>query len=120
MKYSEKLSDFLNFVRLAQAEYKTSFDEVNIKDKQTQDYLHDLELSNLTYKERCKVATQIARCRKERRYYKDVSETLEPLVLFFEEPQNKKVLNELMQILGKMRKSEQYHENRNYIPRVNK
>lgn len=120
MKYSEKLSDFLNFIRLAQTEYKNAFDEVNTKDKQTQDYLHDLELGGLTYKERCKVATQIAKCRKERRHYKDVSETLEPLALFFEDPKNIKVLNELMQILGKMRKSEQYHENRNYKPRINK
>jgi hypothetical protein len=120
MKYSERLSAFLDFVRTSQTEYKSAFDEVNTKDKQTQDFLHELELGGLTYQQRCKVATQITRCRKERRYYKDVSETLEPLVSFFEDPQNKKVLNELTQILGKMRKQEQYHQNRNYKPRINK
>jgi hypothetical protein len=39
-------------------------------------------------------------------------------VEFFEDPQNKKVLDKMKQVLGIVRKSEVYHKDRKYIPRV--
>lgn len=38
---------------------------------------------------------------------------------FFREPQHKRTLEQLRQLLGKVRKVEKYHENRYYIPRLN-
>ena len=117
-KPSEFISEFLNFIAWAQSHYGFCSDEVNNQDKLTQDYLHSLELGNMKCDERSKIATKLAVNRQDRRYYKDRVEELEPIVQFFEEPQNKKVLDKLKQVLGVVRKSELYHKDRKYTPRV--
>lgn len=117
-KPSEYLTEFLNFVAEAQSQYRFCSEEVSNQDKLTQDYLHSLELDGLKCDERSKVATKLAVNRKDRRYYKDRVEELEPIVQFFEEPQNKKMLNSMKQVLGVVRKSELYHKDRKYVPRV--
>lgn len=117
-KPSEYISEFLNFIAEAQSQYKFCSEEVNNQDKLTQDYLHSLELDALKRDERSKVATKLAVNRKDRRYYKDRVEELEPIVQFFEEQQNKKMLDKMKQMLGVVRKSELYHKDRKYIPRM--
>ena len=115
---SEYLTEFLNFVSEAQTQYKFYSEEVKNQEKLTQDYLHSLELDGLKRDERSKVATKLAVNRKDRRYFKDRVEELESIVQFFEETQNKKVLDKMRQVLGVVRKSELYHKDRKYIPRV--
>lgn len=88
------------------------------QDKLTQDYLHSLELDELKYEERNKIATQLAINRKDRRYFKDKVEEYEPIINFFSESQNKALLNKLQNILGKVRKIENYHKNRFYVPKI--
>lgn len=117
-KPSEYLTEFLNFVAETQSHYRFCSEEVKNQDKLTQDYLHSLELDGLKCDERSKIATKLAINRKDRRYYKDRVEELEPIVQFFEEPQNKKMLNKMREVLGVVRKSELYHKDRKYIPRV--
>ena len=117
-KPSEYLTEFLNFVAEAQSQYKFCSEEVNNQDKLTQDYLHSLELDGLKCDERSKVATKLAINRKDRRYYKDRVEEFEPIVQFFDDPQNKKMLDKLKQVLGALRKVEGHHKDRKYIPRV--
>ncbi len=117
-KPSECISEFLNFVSEAQSHYKFCYEEMETQDKLTQDYLHMLELDDLKCSERSKLATKLAINRKDRRYYRDRVEELEPIVRFFEDPQNKKVLDKLKEVLGQTRKAENYHKNRIYIPRV--
>lgn len=116
---SEYITEFLNFISDAQSHYRFCYDEVNNQDKLTQDYLHSLELDELKCTERSKLATKLATNRKDRRYYKDRVEELEPIVQFFEDPRNKQVLDKLKsQILGTVRRAEDYHKDRTYIPRV--
>lgn len=117
-KPSEQLTDFLNFLSSAQSEYNFCFEQVNEQDKLTQDYLHSLELDELSCGERSKLATKLKTNRKDRRYYKDGVEELEPIVEWMKEPANVKAVNMLKQALGKVRKAEGYHENRTYVPRV--
>ena len=117
-KPSEYLTEFLNFVAEAQSQYKFCSEEVNNQDKLTQDYLHSLELDGLKRDERSKVATKLAINRNDRRYYKDRVEEFEPIVQFFDDPQNKKMLDKLKQVLGALRKVEGHHKDRKYIPRV--
>lgn len=50
--------------------------------------------------------------------FKDMAEEREEVVKFFQDPQHKKTLDHMTQLLGKVRKVEQYHEKRIYIPRV--
>lgn len=105
-KYSTYISNFCNMTHTACNEYRWQRDEVNRLDKLTQDYLHMLELDGLDYRQRAKVATQIAKCRRERRLAKDVTEILEPLVQFLESDKGKNMLNLLREVLGKTRKAE--------------
>lgn len=115
---SEYITEFLNFLSSVESSYKFCLDEMKRQEQLTQDYLHSLELDNLKYEERSKVATKLATNRKDRRYFKDRVEEYEPLVEFLKNPQNKKAIDELKQVLGKVRKQESYHKDRVYIPRV--
>lgn len=117
-KSSEYIAEFLNFVAEARIKYKFCSEEVNNQDKLTQDYLRSLELDGLKCDERSKIATKLMINRKDRRYYKDWTEEFELIVTFFAEPQNKKVLDKLTQVLGQTRRMEGYHKDRSYIPRV--
>lgn len=117
-KPSEYISEFLKFVSDAQSHYRFCVEEANNQEKLTQDYLHSLELDGLKCDERSKIATKLMVNRKDRRYYKDRLEELEPIVQFFEDQQNKKMMDKLRQILGATRKAEGYHKDRKYIPRV--
>ena len=64
--------------------------ELKKQEQLTQDYLHSLELDDLRYEERNKVATKLAINRKDRRYFKDRVEEYEPIVKFLNEQKNKK------------------------------
>lgn len=119
-KPSEYISEFLNFISWARSHYQFCSDEVNSQDKLTQDYLHSLELDGLNCGERSKLATKLAINRRDRRYYKDRVEELEPIIQFLADQQNKKALDLLTQVLGQVRKQENYHKCRTYIPRVKK
>lgn len=65
-QFSESISSFCKLMENAQRDYAWNYDEVNRMDRLTQDYLHKLELDGLDYKERAKVATQLAKCRQTR------------------------------------------------------
>lgn len=70
-QFSESISSFCKLMENAQKDYAWNYDEVNRMDRLTQDFLHKLELDGLDYKERAKVATQLAKCRQARRECKD-------------------------------------------------
>ncbi len=116
--FSETISAFCRSMDNAKADYAWCHDEVNRLDKLTQDYLHKLELGNLDYRERAKVATAIARCRRQRRGCKDTVEILEPLVQFLDSERGKNLMNLMRETLGKTRRVEKSMENRTYFPRV--
>lgn len=117
-KFSTVISDFVKMMEDASKDYAWSYEEVGRMDRLTQDYLHKLELENLDYKERAKVATQLAQCRKARREHKDTVEVLSPLVEFLESDRGKSLYNLVREALGKTRKVEERMETRVYIPRV--
>lgn len=117
-RFSTVISDFVKMMEDASKDYAWNYNEVGRMDKLTQDYLHMLELGGLDYKERAKVATQLAQCRKTRRECKDTVEVLEPLVQFLESDKGKNLYNLVRETLGKTRKVEERMETRVYIPRV--
>lgn len=117
-QFSESISGFCRLMEDAKKDYTWNYNEVNRMDKLTQDYLHKLELDELDYKERAKIATQLTKCRKARRACKDTVEVLEPLVQFLESDKGKNLLNLVREALGKTRKVEERMETRTYIPRV--
>lgn len=84
----------------------------------TQDYLHQLELEDLSYNERAKIATSLAKTRKERRISKDIVESLRPAFTYFNDKKGVDTMRNMSEILGKIRIVEECFEKRIYIPRV--
>ena len=68
---STTISQLLNLFDGAKSQYDSAYEEVNKHDKLTQDLLHKLELND---GDKNKIATQLKRCRKDRRYYRDWEE----------------------------------------------
>ena len=112
IKYSEHLSQFLNFLESAKKDYSWYEDELTKQEALTQDYLHQLELEHLNYSERAKIATKLAACRKARREAKDIVTILSHIVNY--SSVYEKSLNQLKETLGKVRKEEKIIETRSY------
>ncbi len=117
MNRSENLRAFLRFVNECQALNEMARKEVSKEDKRQQDLLHEIEFEPRA-KERSKLCTQLHRSRLNRRKYKDIFEETDDIVQFFNVGQHKRVLDQMGQLIGKVRKVEKYHENRVYIPRL--
>lgn len=119
-KGSEIVKEFLDYLAEADKQWAYAFEKVGEEDKRASDFLHTLELEDLKAPERNKIAKQLQENRKDRRYYKDIVEETDPVLCLINDPQNKKVIDKLKQVLGELRKVEGYHANRTYIPRIEK
>lgn len=117
-QFSNCISDFCKMVESARSDYEWNYEEVNRLDKLTQDYLHQLELDELNYYERAKVATRLAQCRKLRRISKDTVEVLEPLIAFLDSEKGRGMMNLMRETLGKTRKVEERMKTRTYRNKV--
>lgn len=117
IKISKTIEEFLNLCGNAKQKYDFNIGIVDGFNAKTTDYLHDLEIKDLSYREFCKLTTQQRRNLDERRCAKDIVEDLEPLKEYLDTSEGKRAYNMLGQVLGKVRKAEQYHENRVYIRR---
>ena len=114
---SKQIEQFLNFIRDCESAYTYAYDVVNTEDKRAQDLLHAIEfetdLSNLE-----DYAAIIQASRIKRRVNKDLVETLDPVISFLSDKSTRKTMNMMTQVLGRVRKIEEKHENRRYHPRV--
>ena len=115
---SQVIKTFLDFVDNAKSDYNYNLEAMKNEERITQDYLHKLELEGLNCRERSKIATQLVSNRQARRNYKDAVEELEPIVDFFDDPQNKALIKKMAELLGQIRKVESYHQKRFYVPKV--
>lgn len=115
---SEVLQDFLNYIDKCRNEYQSAEDAMKKEDRRLQDLLHELEFAE-SREARNKVATKFQSSRKTRRKQKDEMMRRQLIVDFFNEPQNKKTLNNLRQLLGRQRTQEEFlNGKREYKPRV--
>lgn len=120
-KQSEVISTFLNLVDAVQKEYNTAYDFVNEKDKELTDITHEAELNTLKQGEKAKLMTKLQHNRRERRYWKNKVDEFKPLYeLISNSKEFKSTIAQLKQVLGKVRRAEEYLENRTYKPRVKK
>lgn len=133
---SEKITDFVHFYNDSLKAYAYYYDKVNECEKLECDIKHKIELS--LYKDRnekMRLYTELQRCLKDRRYFKNKVEELEPFVRLFRFTTNNsaekessskitlhnnsvKFMNLLQNALGEVRKIETYHSNRKYKPRI--
>lgn len=114
---SEEIKKFLDFIDESRRLHAIAADGIKKEEKKLQDFLHAIEFESNS-KERSKICTKLHQSRLERRRNKDMAEELEEIVKFFQEPQHKKTLDQMTQLLGKVRKIEKYHAERTYYPRV--
>lgn len=115
---SEVVAEFLNYLDQVKVEYQAAHDAVGMEDKRLQDLLHQLEFAE-NENEKRRAGTILQQSRRERRRQKDKVKRLERLVKFCNEPENKKTLNRLRQMLGEQRKEEKYlNGERVYKPRM--
>ena len=113
-----QLTDFLNFIDSCIQEYRFAYGAVNDEDKRLQDLIHEMEFA-ADKAERNRVATKLQRSRRTRRENKDIVMRNKLIVEFFEESANKKVLNQMRQLLGRQRREEEFLQSeRTYKPRM--
>lgn len=117
METSDKIKAFLDFVDECYSLNDTAKNAISTEEKRQQDLLHEIEFES-NVKARSRICTRLHHSRKERRKYKDLFEETDEIVKFFNEPQHRRTLDQMRQLLGKVRKVEKYHENRYYVPRI--
>lgn len=115
MRNIDIIAEYLKTMQDVKKDYDFAVMSVNIEDKTTQDLLHGIEFST-DKKERNRLATQLKRSRNDRREYKNRVEALEPLVKYMNT--YGPAIEQLKQVLGKIRKIENDQANRTYYPRV--
>ncbi len=115
---SEIVSDFIKLLDKANTMYQSAYDMVGNEDKKSSDILHEFELKKLTASEKAKLGTQLQKNRKNRRYWKDITQVLLPIVDLLKENAVNTSLNKTKQMLGYLRKAEENLEDRYYIYRV--
>lgn len=118
LSFSSSISDFCDMVTRTRRDYEWNNDEISRLDRLTQDYLHQLELGELGYKERAKIATKLAECRRLRRASKDTVETLKPFIDFIDSDKGRQAMNLMKEALGKTRKIEENMKTRCYRYKV--
>lgn len=117
-KFSETISEFCSMVESARLDYQWNCEEIQRLERLTQDYLHMLELEDLDYRGRARLATQLAKVRRDRRASKDTVEVLRPLVNFLDSDKGRNMMNLVREALGKTRKAEEWLQTRSYRYRV--
>ena len=120
IKNSEIISSFLKLIDSVSKEYQIAFDMVGEKDKETIDFMHEVELKKLKQNEKAKMMTKLVEIRKERRYWKNKVDEYQSLNELLNDKEFKKTIEQLKQVLGKVRKAENYLEDREYKPRAKK
>lgn len=117
---SGKLTDFIKFCREARSMHNYCKTKVDEYEKGTYDYTHKYELEKMTQSQKAKLSTAFSTHLKERRFYKDRVEELQPLIDFLESDTGRVAFRNLEQTLGEVRKKESYHACRTYIPKMEK
>lgn len=103
-KYSEEIERFLSFIEQCKTDLKEAEQQEVLADRQTQDILHCLEIKELSMHDYIALSIEQKSIRQNRRKAKDVRETLTQFVEWI--TTNKKFVDNLTQMLGKVRKVE--------------
>ena len=113
-----RIADFLKLMEQTKNDYSWAIEEADQQEKLTQDYLHKLELMEIPYHEQAKIARKLKECRAQRRQAKDIIAATEPVIDFLNGEKGEMFINQLRQVLGKVRKAEKNAALRQYAPRV--
>ena len=93
-------------------------DQLSIKDDETIDYLHELELGNLNAIEVMATAKKLINSRKERRIIKEKLELIKTTKGFVDNYIVKGIVGDLEQVVENIDTLKRNQENRQYTPRI--
>lgn len=93
-------------------------DQLSIKDDETTDYLHELELGNLNAIEVMATAKKLINSRKERRILKEKLELIKTTKGFVDNYIVKGIVGDLEQVVENLDTLKRNQENRQYTPRI--
>ena len=114
-KYSERISEILEFFRDSQTLLSIARADEFEADNLTQDKLHALELQDLKYHERAAISKELTAIRKRRRAAKDAQKVLDPICVYT--TQNAGAIKAMERLLGELRGVEAKLEGRVYVKR---
>ena len=116
MKDSEHIEAFTRFLREAVLQHKAASEDVSMYEMQLQDIEHKLELCDVGYHETAKLGKLLKKVRQQHRVAKDMVERLSPIVDWM--AKQKSVVDNLSQLLGAVRKVENWQQTRFYTSRT--
>lgn len=93
-------------------------DQINIKEAEQEDYLHELELAKLNGIEIMKVSNVLIKTRKDRRKLKDKLEIIKTLKGYTDKFINKGIIAETRQAISNIDTLKSNQESREYTPRI--
>lgn len=93
-------------------------DQINIKEAEQEDYLHELELGKLNGIEIMGVSKSLIKTRKERRILKDKLELLKTIKGYTDKYINKGIIAETRQAIINIETLKSNQESREYTPRI--
>lgn len=93
-------------------------DQINIKEAEQEDYLHELELAKLNGIEIMKVSNVLIKTRKDRRKLKDKLEIIKTLKGYTDKFINKGIIAETRQAISNIDTLNSNQESREYTPRI--
>ena len=112
----EVLENFLGLLNTLDKNWDSAYSEVGKADKETQDLLHELELTKFNAYEGFQLAQKLKEVRQTRRENKDWQEVNRPLRDYLE--QNKTLKVTLYKVLHQMKQAQAGLEERSYKPRI--
>ncbi len=115
-QYSAQIENFLRFLTNCDEKYNIAVSKENDADAATQDILHHIELEENSQLDYIYEGLQLHCIRKERRRAKDTQQLTNPIKEWA--ASNKRIIKELEQLLGEVRRQERYIENRSYTPKT--
>lgn len=92
--------------------------QIRIKEDETIDYLHELELGNLSCFEIAKVSKELIRIRKERRIFKDKLELVNTIKGYSDKYITKGIITDTKQAIRNIDTLINNHNTREYTPKV--
>lgn len=113
---SSGIDDFLKYLREVEELHNNSIVFEEQTNDETQDILHSLELQPHNYNEVARLGIKLREIRQNRRNHKNTIQQTTPVVDWIKN--NRKTINELQQLLGKVRKEEKNTQGRIFTPRT--
>ena len=112
------LNDIYKLFNTVDEEKRKLEEEIKIKDDESIDYLHELELAPLNSVEQMKLAKNLKKSRKDRRKLKDKLDVVKTLKGYSDKFIIKGVIAETKQVIENLNTLEKHLETRKYLPRV--